>query len=65
MGQGESAFTNEELEEYTALTYLSKREVLRAYKKFLQMEPIRVAQNRHTKIPWYLLVISFEHIHNR
>ena len=54
MGQGQCSFTREELDEYEELTYLSRSEILRAYKKFLQMEPIKVAQNRHAKIPWWV-----------
>ena len=51
MGQKESSFTRDELIEYTDLTYLSKGEILRAYDKFLKMEPIKISQNRQTKIP--------------
>ncbi len=45
MGQRNTAFTKDELDEYEELTYLSRSEILRAYEKFQSLDPIKV--NKH------------------
>lgn len=46
MGQKESHFTQDELEEYSDLLYLTKAEILKVFDKFSSIDPIRVGQNR-------------------
>uniref|UniRef100_A0A6M2DHW1 Putative ca2+-binding kinase n=1 Tax=Xenopsylla cheopis TaxID=163159 RepID=A0A6M2DHW1_XENCH len=51
MGQGESQFTEKELEVYADLTYFSKSEVLCAHRKFKALAPEKVGHNRNAKLP--------------
>ncbi|XP_062506931.1 calcium and integrin-binding protein 1-like [Corticium candelabrum] len=46
----QTVFSDEELEEYSNLTYFSKAEVLYAFKRFSMLDPVRVAQNRNAKL---------------
>ena len=52
MGGKKSVLSKEELEEITELTYLSKSDVIKAYEKFLKLDPKKVGKNRNTaRIP--------------
>lgn len=51
MGQGNSQFTEAELEEYQDLTYFTKKEILYAHKRFKALAPEKVGHNRNAKLP--------------
>ncbi|KAB7495359.1 Calcium and integrin-binding protein 1 [Armadillidium nasatum] len=51
MGQGNSQFTEAELEDYQHLTYFTKKEILYAHKRFKELAPERVSHNRNAKLP--------------
>ena len=46
MGQKNTAFTKEELQEYSELTYLSQSDVLKAYNKYYKIDPNKVSKGR-------------------
>ena len=56
MGGGHSVFTEEELEEYKELTYLSEHEVYHAYEKFSALAPQLIKADRDARIPKHLLL---------
>nr|XP_053630460.1 calcium and integrin-binding protein 1-like [Cherax quadricarinatus] len=51
MGQGNSQFTEAELEEYQELTYFTKKEILYAHKRFKNLALEKVGHNRNAKLP--------------
>jgi calcium and integrin-binding protein 1 len=51
MGASHSVFTEEELDDYKTLTYLSKKEILNVYKKFRTLAPDLVAADKNAKVP--------------
>ena len=51
MGNVPCAFTEHELEDYQELTYLTKKEIEHLHKRFRQLAPAKVKENRHAKIP--------------
>ena len=51
MGGNHSAFTEEELKEYQALTYFTQKEILHCHKRFQQLDPTLVTpHNRNPKL---------------
>jgi calcium and integrin-binding protein 1 len=46
MGAKNAHFTKDELEEYEELTYLSQKEILKAFSKYEKMDPIKVNKSR-------------------
>ncbi|XP_076317361.1 calcium and integrin-binding family member 2-like isoform X2 [Tachypleus tridentatus] len=51
MGQQESVFTEEELEDYQELTFFLKKEILHCYKRFKMLAPEAVSKNRNVRLP--------------
>ncbi|CAH0771537.1 unnamed protein product [Bemisia tabaci] len=50
MGQAQSQFSEEELQDYEDLTYFSKREVLKVHQKFKALAPEKVGHNKNAKL---------------
>ncbi|ESP05466.1 hypothetical protein LOTGIDRAFT_228042 [Lottia gigantea] len=50
MGGSQSAFTEQELDDYQTLTYLTKKEILHVYKRFFTLAPQAVNQDKNTKL---------------
>ena len=46
MGQKNTSFSKQELQEYAQLTYLSERDVLQAYNKYYKIDPSKVSKGR-------------------
>ena len=46
MGQKNTAFSKQELQEYAELTYLSEKDVLRAYNGYYKIDPDKVGKGR-------------------
>ncbi|CAG5128705.1 unnamed protein product [Candidula unifasciata] len=51
MGASQSVFTEEELDDYQTLTYLSKKEILNVHKKFKALAPELVIADKNAKLP--------------
>ncbi|RUS69442.1 hypothetical protein EGW08_022794 [Elysia chlorotica] len=51
MGGSQSVFTEEELDDYQTLTYLSKKEILHVFKRFKSLAPGLVDANKNVKLP--------------
>ncbi|XP_064486197.1 calcium and integrin-binding protein 1-like [Ornithodoros turicata] len=51
MGQHQSAFTEEELEDYQELTYFTKSEIILAHQRFKLLAPDVVSRDRNAKLP--------------
>lgn len=51
MGASQSQLTREELRDYTELTYLSKKEILHAFKRFKAISPDQVNSNKGVRLP--------------
>lgn len=51
MGQTQSAFTEDELEDYQELTYFTKKEILHAHKRFEMLSPEVVSKDRNARLP--------------
>jgi calcium and integrin-binding protein 1 len=62
MGQQNSQFSREELDEYADLVYLTRSEILRLFDKFSRIDPIRVGQNRNAKISGDRIVAATEEL---
>ncbi|XP_041360137.1 calcium and integrin-binding protein 1-like [Gigantopelta aegis] len=50
MGSSQSAFTEQELEDYQTLTYLTKKEILHVFKRFSALSPDVVSKNKNVKL---------------
>nr|CAB3231032.1 calcium and integrin-binding protein 1-like [Phallusia mammillata] len=46
MGASSSVFTNEELQEYSELTFFSKKEVIHVFEKFVELDPEILANRK-------------------
>lgn len=51
MGTSQSVFTEQELEDYQELTYLTQKEILLVFHRFQQLDPEAVAGNKNSKLP--------------
>ncbi|KAI8773258.1 calcium and integrin-binding protein 1 [Biomphalaria glabrata] len=51
MGGSQSVFTDEELDDYQTLTYLTKKEILLVYKRFKVLDPEAVEANKNARLP--------------
>ncbi|XP_076462922.1 calcium and integrin-binding protein 1-like [Babylonia areolata] len=55
MGAAKSAqaqFTQQELDDYQALTYLSKKEILVVHQRFASLNPVAVLHDKNAKLPF-------------
>ncbi|XP_005101818.1 calcium and integrin-binding protein 1 [Aplysia californica] len=52
MGGSQSVFTEEELDDYQTLTYLSKKEILHVHKRFKAISPGLVEADKNAKLPF-------------
>ncbi|KAK6179731.1 hypothetical protein SNE40_012026 [Patella caerulea] len=50
MGGSHSAFTEQELDDYQTLTYLTKKEILHVYKRFYTLDPEKVNLDKNVKL---------------
>ncbi|XP_074640626.1 calcium and integrin-binding family member 2-like [Tubulanus polymorphus] len=55
MGSGQSVFTDKELEDYQELTYFTKKEILHVHKRFQQLSPEEVEENKNAKLSCTLI----------
>ena len=62
MGHRSSLFSQEELDEYSDLVYLTRAEILKIFDKFSRIDPIRVGQNRNAKISCDRIVAGTEEL---
>ncbi|GJQ66275.1 putative EF-Hand superfamily Ca2-binding protein [Trypoxylus dichotomus] len=62
MGNSESQITEERLEEYLQLTFLTKTEILSLYEKFSAIEPSNLKENIMHRIPVELVMDAFPQI---
>lgn len=51
MGASHSCFSEDELQEYSDLTYFSKKEIIDVYRKFSHIDPDSLEQDRYARIP--------------
>ncbi|CAN8026350.1 unnamed protein product [Ixodes persulcatus] len=51
MGASQSQLTREELRDYTELTYLSKKEIIYAFKRFKAISPDQVNSDKEIRLP--------------
>ncbi|XP_059151752.1 calcium and integrin-binding protein 1-like [Physella acuta] len=51
MGGTQSVFTEDELDDYQTLTYLSKKEILLVHKRFKSLDPAVVEADKNAKLP--------------
>ncbi|XP_076337680.1 calcium and integrin-binding protein 1-like [Tachypleus tridentatus] len=51
MGGNHSQLTEEELEDYKELTYLTRKEIFHAFKVFKNLDPEGVKKDKYTRIP--------------
>ncbi|XP_039257044.2 calcium and integrin-binding protein 1-like [Styela clava] len=51
MGGSQSVFSDDELQEYSDLTFFSKKEILHVFKRFAEVDPDAVNQDRFARIP--------------
>jgi len=51
MGKAQSVFSTEEMDDYTDLTYFTKREIMLVYQKFKELDPKGVAGNKGIRLP--------------
>ncbi|KAK7100973.1 calcium and integrin-binding protein 1-like [Littorina saxatilis] len=52
MGAVQSVFTEQELDNYQALTYLSKRAILNVYKRFSSLNPTAILHDKNARMPF-------------
>ncbi|XP_046376977.1 calcium and integrin-binding protein 1-like [Haliotis rufescens] len=50
MGSAQSAFTEQELDDYQTLTYLTKKEILHVYKRFYRLDSTAVDNDKNCKL---------------
>ncbi|XP_031549820.1 calcium and integrin-binding family member 2-like [Actinia tenebrosa] len=50
MGGHHSQFTEEELKDYQELTFFTQKEILHCHRRFTQVDPVAVKQNKNAKI---------------
>ena len=50
MGSSQSAFTEQELQDYKQLTYFTEKEILHVYKRFFLLDPKRVAADKNARL---------------
>ncbi|XP_043195856.1 calcium and integrin-binding protein 1-like [Amphibalanus amphitrite] len=50
-----TSLTSEEVEEYAELTYLKKREIIRAFSRFRSIDPLTVDENSMTRLRYDLI----------
>jgi len=55
MGGSHSVFTEEELDDYQTLTYLSKKEILHVHKRFKQLAPGTVESDKNAKLSFEMI----------
>lgn len=51
MGSGSSAFSEKELEDYQELTYFTKKEILHVHKRFSELDPESLKNDKNAKLP--------------
>ncbi|CAK8691359.1 calcium and integrin-binding protein 1-like [Clavelina lepadiformis] len=51
MGTTTSHFTQDELQEYSDLTYFTKKEIVYVFKKFSELDPDLVSSDKYCRIP--------------
>ncbi|XP_057307293.1 calcium and integrin-binding family member 2-like [Hydractinia symbiolongicarpus] len=56
MGGNQSAFDEEELQEYQELTYFTQKEILHCHKRFAQLDPNAVTRDKNAKLPQRVLL---------
>ena len=50
MGSSQSAFTEQELEDYKELTYFTEKEILHVHKRFFLLDPEKIQANKNARI---------------
>ncbi|KAK7100069.1 calcium and integrin-binding protein 1-like [Littorina saxatilis] len=52
MGASQSAFSEQELDDYQTLTYLTKKEILHVHKRFATLDSGAVGSDKNAKLPF-------------
>ena len=55
MGKSFSMFTDLELENYEALTYLTREEIHGVHRLFIELNPVAVLHDKNAKLPFHMV----------